>query len=90
MISTYRNISVTISGDSDEDIRQQAKEHFGFQDVKVRKPAYCETGKVDLIKFLRDFERRFYGRYNNETGECDLVNSSLIDLKRFVEERFGA
>lgn len=88
MVNTYRNIEVTISGSSDEDVRNQAKQHFGFvdQEVQVRDNKY-HVSKLQLVKMLREFDKKNFG-YLDDNGNLHSC-IGLMDTMKFVEEYLG-
>ena len=90
-ISTKYNEVVTIEGDSWHDCREQAKGHFDLHDyqqpqpqVEERPKAYAELDKLSLLKLLRD-----YGRYERDCLEYNGTAPSLLDAKKWMEEKFG-
>lgn len=53
MVDVYRNVQVTISGSSDEDVREQVRLHFGF--VEKDNNLYYRVQKLALVKLLKKY-----------------------------------
>lgn len=91
MITMYRSVRLDIDGDSETDVREQVKSYFGLvepsQSPQSDEKMYHKS-KSALIKFLREFDRQFFGKYNKATGQLD-TNVGLNGLKQFIEEWFG-
>ena len=89
---TETQVTMTITGTDHYDLQDQVKEHFGlvepqFQEERNTCKGY-ELTKIGVIKILREFDRKFFGVYNHDTGQTD-TNIGLIDLKKFVESELG-
>lgn len=90
-ISVKYSEVVTIEGESWDDCREQAKNHFDLHDYQPPQPpqverpkAYAELGKLPLLKLLRDF-----GRWERDCLGYDGEVPGLLDAKKWIEEKFG-
>lgn len=79
-------VTLTVTGYSDEDILEQVKNSLQLVEIErsnseVPVPSEWDirSKKLVLVKFLRDFEKRYHPN-GGITG--------LIDLKHFVEDTF--
>jgi hypothetical protein len=89
MVEIQRNVRVEINGYSDEDIRDQAKSYFGLVEPT---PQSCEKkyhkSKIALVKLLREFDKQYFGKYDDASGQL-VPAIGLMNVKKFVEEQFG-
>lgn len=79
-------VTLTVTGHSDEDILRQIKNSLQLVEIERSNPEVpvpsewdIRNKKLALVKFLRDFEKRYHPN-GGVTG--------LIDLKHFVEDTF--
>ena len=81
-------VTLTVTGYSEENVRNQVADHFGFENPQP--PMLSETvktHKLTFVKMLRDFEKKFYVT-KDEKG-LDVHKTCLIELKKFVEQYFA-
>ena len=76
-------VTVTITGYSDINVQDQARRHFGFDNLMPTTPPFSNSvkqHKLTVVKMLRDFEHRFHPTQGS-TG--------LLELKEYVEKYFN-